>query len=73
VKWLLAVALIFSGTLTALRQSTGSIRGIVVNEEGIPMKGATVHAGNNRPPCERRAFHNTAGPPIMPSVKRRAS
>jgi hypothetical protein len=49
VKWLLVVALIFSGALSALGQGAGSIRGIVVNEEGIPMKGTTVHAGNNRP------------------------
>ena len=49
MKWLLVITLVFSGTLSALGQGDGSIRGVVMNEGGIPMKGVTARAYNNRP------------------------
>jgi hypothetical protein len=42
MKRLLVIAVIFSGTVPARRQGKGSIRGIVLNEEGMAIKGATV-------------------------------
>jgi hypothetical protein len=49
VKWLLAVALVFLGMLSAQRQGAGSVSGVVLSEEGIPIKSAIVHTTNNRP------------------------
>ena len=43
MRWLLVPALIFSGMLSALAQGEGSIRGIVVNQEGSLVRGATVY------------------------------
>jgi hypothetical protein len=52
MKWLFAIALLLSGTFPAqAQQGKGSIRGIVVNEEGSPVAGASVFSGfaDNRP------------------------
>ena len=50
--WVL-IALIFSGTFPVWAQVEGSIRGVVMNERGIPVKGATVYPSNNRPVAGR--------------------
>jgi hypothetical protein len=50
MKWFLPIVLLLSGTVVAqVQQETrGSIRGIVVDEKGNPVKGATVWPGDIR-------------------------
>jgi hypothetical protein len=62
MKWLLAIALLLSGTFSAQGQESGSIRGIVVNEEGSPVRGATVYPSST-------TDHRPMGGRLPPSAR----